>query len=436
MSSNRGRPVGSQAFRRRIKELQAEEDPEEAEAVQVVALDKRERAANARQARVERQSSSLAVVGDVMPSSSSGSSLPVLQIGSSLQQTLAEFARKCAGRAQSEKSEDKNILQGLFSRKRTASRVTSEAEHLNTKREYLRFMMHTAAAFLVLFSGYLMGVLLSQILFMVNVLQTHEAVLLLIRRKYDETPSKISVSKKEDGRSETAPDGKAKVLQSRVDVCMLLKDKTSEKYLQIHYAYPTWLQCVDKTTAETTVAAQAKILSSMASLDEVSKIFKFRVNHTVTDKAASNMKAEAALSLHVLQGTSSHVTCDIHKIATITGRALKFVDNHVSALIAGALAMADAGSLLHLRKALAAVLESKLQVKFGRAPQDDHTINCRNAMLDAFLPQPAAGADVKKRALQRRFIISFFLNGDIQDYLPCIVQDVFNTKLHCKQPER
>ena len=85
------------------------------------------------------------------------------------------------------------------------------------------------------------------------------------------------------------------------------------------------------------------------------------------------------------------MACDVHKIATMTGRALKLVDKHVSALIAGALALADAGSLLHLRKALAAVLESKLQVSYGLPPQDDHATDCRNAMLDVFLtlnPKP------------------------------------------------
>ena len=372
------------------------------------------------------QSSSLAVVGagDEPPSSSSDLSLPVLQIGSSLQQTLADFARKCARGAQCENPEDKNILQKLFLSSRFATRISCEAKLLQTDRNHLRYMMQTAAAFWVLFSGYLVGVLLSQIVFLVSVLNSHEAVLLLIRRKYDETPSKISVSFQDAGQSDKAPDSKAKILQSKVTVCMLLKEKRTGKYMQLCHAYPTWLQCVDRTTAETTMAAQANILASMASLDEVSKFFKFRVNHTVTDKAASNLKAEAALSLHTLQGTSSHITCFVHKIATVTGRALKFVDKHVSALIAGALALADAGSLLHLRKALAAVLDSKLQVLYGRPSLDDHAADCRSAMLDAFLPAAASGEDVsssvKKRHLQRRFIIAFFLNGDIHDSGPCI----------------
>ena len=64
MSSKRGRPPGSAAFRQRLAELQAQEDEEEAEAAQVAALDRRDLAANARQARVAvEQSSSLAVVG-------------------------------------------------------------------------------------------------------------------------------------------------------------------------------------------------------------------------------------------------------------------------------------------------------------------------------------------------------------------------------------
>ena len=40
MSSKRGRPPGSAAFRQRLAELQAQEDEEEAEAVQVAALDR------------------------------------------------------------------------------------------------------------------------------------------------------------------------------------------------------------------------------------------------------------------------------------------------------------------------------------------------------------------------------------------------------------
>ena len=432
----RGRPPGSVAFRQRLQALQEQEDHQLAQerANNEVQDDENEILlermrpvweGRRRQVEMSRQDSSqsLSLVNDADDIEGSSSSTSVLSIGAALQQRLAELAQRSISSTDACKAEEKNLLEHLYRKNRHVSSLSSESQNLNSDRNHLRLVLQHAAAFLVLFSGYLVGVVLARIKMMAN---THEALLLVVRRKYDETPSKIAVSFQdgENGSVQDASGGKAKVLQTKLDVAMVLKETASGKFLQLCFTCPTWLQCLDRTTAETTAAAQEAILSSLASLKESSQMFKLVVHHVVTDKYAANLKAEYVLSSRLTKGITSHVTCDIHKVATIQARTLRFVDPHISAMIGGALAMGESGCLLVLRKCLASVLEDKLQVVYGEPPNDEHTLKFRQAILDAFLPLPkGTWSDVmrsktKKRIYQMRFIINFFLNGDLQDVMP------------------
>ena len=275
------------------------------------------------------------------------------------------------------------------------------------------------------FSGFLIGASLKQLgSFMSQSREdTFQPLLLCVGRKYDETPSKITVSFKTGGQGSKEENATAKVIQTRCHLSMLLRhgDGPSSKFCFLDCNIPTWLQAVDRTTAETTKAAQKDILNSIAGLQEASSLFRMTVHQVTTDKYAANLKCEQLLGKEMPDSIISHYTCDVRKLAAVETKTLRFVDGHVSAMIAGALALGEAGTLRSLRESLDAVLADRLKVLFGEPPSDSYTVAYRTAVLNAFLPVPKGAQEeimrskVKKRCFMRRCLVSFFLNDDLQD---------------------
>ena len=72
-------------------------------------------------------------------------------------------------------------------------------------------------------------------------------------------------------------------------------------------AVPTWLQSVDRTTAENTLAVQTDVLHFVAALDVANKFFPLVVQQVTTDKYAANLKAEAFLNKELTKD-AAHVT--------------------------------------------------------------------------------------------------------------------------------
>ena len=112
--------------------------------------------------------------------------------------------------------------------------MTSEADRLGVDRRRLPDIVKSGAAFLVQFSGYLAGSFLKNLKAFGN--QSCDLLMLVVRRKYDETPSRIAVSfKAEPGSSNSAVEkdkgATAKVMQSRCDISVLLKHKASQQHV-------------------------------------------------------------------------------------------------------------------------------------------------------------------------------------------------------------
>ena len=379
------KPGGRHDFRALLRSLDAEQDAVEAAGPQALALaeaSKKEqlvqRVAHARSVRAgtagEAEGSERASVKNFGP-------LRLLQLGSNLQQRLADAVCHLS-KAKAKVDESlQTIFRSVFTEQRHATSLSAEAQTQKTDRYVLKSSLQQAAAFIVLFTGYLIGLVLSALSAL-----SHRPVLLVVKRSYDETPSKITASwltPAEQGRARSKAEGTAKVLQTRMELAVMMEDNSGDFY-SIRVAIPTWLQAVDRTTAETTKKCQETLLSVIPGLSEFGARCKFHVNLVATDKYAANLKAEQSLASSEENAASSHYTCDVHKIATCQSRTLAMVDGHVSAMIAASLCCTEAGSTRSLRESLSRVLKDRVQVCFGEPPTEHQAY--RDAVFDAFLP--------------------------------------------------
>ena len=250
---------------------------------------------------------------------------------------------------------------------------------------------------------------------------SHRLVLMIKKRRYDETPSKITIPTNE---GDTAPkeSATAKIMQSEFSLRFLWQDTHSGSYHSCCMQIPTWLQVMDRTTAEVTKATQLEIERTVADLERLSHMYELSVSLVNTDRYASNMKAERSISQDQPTFVHCHYGCDAHAAARVVSHQFKKIDPHISGMIASALAMQEAGSTKVFQECISQILEDRLVLQCG-APSEEcmrHTI----AVLNLFLPIPEnshTGQRVlrKKVSLQRlqkqRAILLFFMNGDITD---------------------
>lgn len=251
--------------------------------------------------------------------------------------------------------------------------------------------------------------------------ETHRLVLLLKKRRYDETPSKIAIETQgAQGETASKESATAKIMQSEFSLRFLWQDLRSGSYHSYCMQIPTWLQVMDRTTAEVTKATQLEIESAVADLERLSHMYEMNVSLINTDRYASNMKAERSIAQEQPTFVSAHYGCDAHAAARVVSHQFKKIDSHISGMIAGALAMQEAGSTKVFQECISQILEDRLVLQYGTPSEEcmRHTI----AVLNLFLPTPnnihtaSKGTTPSLQRLQKqRAILLFFLNGDITD---------------------
>ena len=129
------------------------------------------------------------------------------------------------------------------------------------------------------------------------------------------------------------------------------------------------------------------------------------------DRAGSNLRAEAALQFFDTPGHARlRLSCHVHQLSTVQGRAFDIVPDAISGCIAVALTMKRGSAVEDCRQALVAVLLESVQVVEGGAPylvgSPQHIY--RKAVFDLLL-------DVSVSGRKRRCTLEACLNGDLSD---------------------
>ena len=239
-----------------------------------------------------------------------------------------------------------------------------------------------------------------------------KGILLVKQRLYDETPLRLRHSD-EEGQT-----GITKVLQSQFRIGMLLQDSASGKLVFLHGFVPVILQALEVKKAEDIMCAQMKVEQSVVNLQRCAERFRLSVQLVTTDRDGTNMKAERGMQHANPQDARIHLPCDVHKVSTCLTAMLNLVPGDVTGLVNFGLLLRPAGSVGKFRDCIMQEIAARFQVIIGMPPMG-HAQTYRTDVYKMFLGSSHSNSDVHKKNQQVRLaqveILSFFLNGDLQD---------------------
>ena len=278
---------------------------------------------------------------------------------------------------------------------------------------------------------------------------TLEPFVLILKYKYDETPTKVrvaTVSASEGShamqhvivpkscikgpelqhflasqgepasRSTTMQSAThAKILQTHVSVIALYKVKQQGRFVVVQSALPCSLQSMDRTTGETQRRAVWESISSVPELSRLLAEFPLCIRQSTTDRYTANFRSEAGLGAWLPGVFLCHLPCDAHKAATTIKNCLKPVQADVSGVLnTGLMLMSDVAVIKKLRDVFIAVLCAELQVHPNAAPEN--AAECeryRRECFELFLPTERVPPGQAKLHAKRRFILRHYFNGNL-----------------------
>ena len=252
-------------------------------------------------------------------------------------------------------------------------------------------------------------------------------ILICIRLRFDETPTRVRILDPCDDevgstacvddltKSQTSSSLHTKVMQTECGLGVLLYDSLLNKYNWIFGELPTSLRAVDSTNGQNTKQCLKDVIDSIPGIQDFAfkEDFKFCVRHCCSDAYSANFVAERLLTEEMPTWTPAHTLCDIHKLYTATKTSMATVDWDVSGLLNLSLALSGAGSISTLRKILAKLFGEKLEIVFEDPPTNPHANMYREALLDTFVPVKHVDAGRRKLNAKRRYILRYFLNGNL-----------------------
>ena len=342
-------------------------------------------------------------------------------IGSSVQMQLHASALNFKNKP-SESAQNAQVVADKFlSSERVVASARASAAMSNDYdrgRDFSRDLTRIAAS-TVEAGGLLWGHILSSVREIVQQ-AGWQALMFVKKRKFDETPLRVRLQCSPDTEGAGKEKSVTKILQTLFSLTMLCKTPSGD-YQVLRGNIPSYLQALDKSTAENLKAAQTDLEDTVPELKAVSSLFDCKVQHTVTDRFAANSKCEVAMAAEDPSWVLSHMFCRSHKIAQIQTKAtsLPETEAHISGVISVALALQNAGSTQALKDILNQIFEEQLFVEEGAPPEFAKAH--REEVYDVFLgplPSEALGDVRYKRAatrrIQQRLILSHFLNGELR----------------------
>ena len=246
-----------------------------------------------------------------------------------------------------------------------------------------------------------------------------EGLLLMRKRRYDESPFQLRLQEEEPPDQGTDPPkacGKAKVMQSELQFVALLRRKKSTDpeeydYQEIHGSCPVQLHVVDKTTKECVAETQRSVQDSVILGKDIEDSFEILCDAVCTDAYSSNLAAEKALQSENPQWLKMYSQCLLHKVAAIQSAQFRLVEGHVSGLLSLSLAMQASGTTVVLRDILTRILKQRFRIRYGEPPEQFR--DYQDAVHELWLPIEADQDSYLLHARQRT-VLSHICNGDLQ----------------------
>lgn len=348
------------------------------------------------------------------------------------------MAEKVDGQGHPQLDSHDKTLELLFQPYRRYASLTRDADAVGMNRQLFAKYIIRSASILKNISFKMIGNFFEEIKGKLN--STHDAVLFVVKFRFDETPSKISV---EDLNSSTIPNpvqqskkkksSKArpqlcKLLQTELQIAVLLNAKTSaDEAMLVTTTVPTPLQVVDRTTGRNIKAALEKSMS-IPGLAAFADSFPFKTFLFNADEYSANDLAQFGMQNSRKDWMRMSTLCDVHKASTCQGRVFELSGPSISAIINLGLSMTPAGSLGKLQGYLVEILRSRFQFRVGSPPYRPEAVSHKAAVLDLYFSIPTnyemgVASSVSgrqrlrfKQKQRQRAIIEHFLNDDFRDH--------------------
>lgn len=316
-------------------------------------------------------------------------------------------------------------------KKRPTASMTAEAEAIGIDRQAFARGIKRVASSVVEGAGLMWGNMLAAMTKRAKMAGSIPLVFIK-QMRYDETPTKLrlqddcqSLSHLESQSRNDAPitqqKSRAKVLQSEIRLAAVIMDRA--KSFMFCGRVPTWLQVMDRTTADVTKAAIKDLYSTIPDLQECSSQFAVKVQLSTTDRYSGNTRAEAALQRDDPSWIRLHLPCDIHKLSSAIGQQFELSELFISSMVNVALAMCEAGSVKDLQDCLMEVFSESLVIFLGDPPGGE-ILQHRLQIYELFLgvpkdPAPQLfNASMRLKRQKQRCILDQYLNHDLQTPIP------------------
>ena len=328
-----------------------------------------------------------------------------------------------------------SAIQHMFMPYRGYSSITRDAESFGLTVWSFGHTLIRAASSVRLLHYKMWSDLFKEIHRMMEEEKTHTGELLVVRLRFDETPTKINVSDLETwslptgstSSKSTQPSKQlAKILQTEMSLACMLKSIATGKQMLLTGSIPVPLQVLDRQTARNLKQALEASMN-IAGFDRLSDGFKTKLFLCCADEFSSNDLAQWSLQACRKNWLRLPTLCDIHKGSTVQGRVFDLTGPGISAIINLALSMTAAGSVSKLQKCLADILSAKFELRIGSPPLLPEAVEYKKQILDMYLGIPdqstmdvsdAVSSKSRLRFSQRmkqRCIIHHFFNDDLRD---------------------
>lgn len=322
------------------------------------------------------------------------------------------------------------------------SLLDGDAVHASTRS--VRALKHETSSFpelllqvgaaIFAFGTWMWGLFLTKVAFLARGAceARMKPIMLLVKLRYDETPMKVQISEESCTH--------AKVVQSEHTQSMLLEK--DGKLLFCASRLPTQLGAVDRTTGENTRSVLWQQVNAIPELSRLTDPFDLRIRVSVADRYSANYRAEKGLQQtgYMDDFINIFLPCDIHKLHAAIRNASNNAASDVAGLLNAGLATVDLGAIQTLRAILISILETDMEIVDGPPPVEVGSAldTFRQGAFDLYLPMHSGVPRAQKRSnAKRRFILSYFLNGDLTS--PSLVhhcgrgccQSKSQTRQHC-----
>ena len=288
------------------------------------------------------------------------------------------------------------------------------------------FVLQVGAAIFSL-GCWLWAAFLSTVEFMLlqsGYLKSYRAVLVVLKLRYDETPSRVRVSttieedqhkllSKSEANSQEACTH-AKIMQVEHTQAVLLQRACDKSFVWYTAELPTRLVAMDRTTGENTRAVLFDQVSAVPELLRILQPFDMAIRVSTCDRYSANLSAEIGLQQDGFLDGFVNVLfpCDVHKLHTCIRNANHCCDEDVSGLIHCGLTAGEVGATKTMRAILISILNDCLEIEHTQPPTIESDV-FRQQIFDLHLPLHGVTRAQKKMNEKRRFVLAYFLNSHL-----------------------